>query len=264
MNDTNSTGIDISRVNILGVGVSALNLPLAVDVIDGWAHDRTHNYVCVTSVHGIVESQKDEQLRQIHNSAGLVTPDGIPLVWFMKSQGQSHVGRVYGPDLMLAVMQMSVRRNYSHFFYGATEDTLRQLRHSLEQRFPGVRIVGTHAPPFRSLTPAEDDEVVDKINRSGADMVWVGLSTPKQERWMADHIGRLDAPVSLGVGAAFDFHAGLKAQAPAAIRHSGLEWLFRLLTEPRRLWKRYLNIVPYFAFHAVCQRAGLKTYVLDR
>jgi len=261
---TTTTAADIARVNILGVGVSAIDMPLAVDTIDGWVREKRRNYVCVTSAHGVVESQDDERLKRIHNSAGLVVPDGMPLVWFMKSKGQRRVGRVYGPDLMLAVFAMSERQNYSHFLYGATRETLQQLQQNLEQRFPAVRIAGTHAPPFRALSRAEDNAVVDKINRSGADIVWVGLSTPKQERWMAEHLGRLDASVALGVGAAFDFHAGLKAQAPAAIRHSGLEWLFRLITEPRRLWRRYLNTIPYFAYHAFCQRVGLKTYVLDR
>ncbi len=260
----NTRSADTGKVNVLGVGVSAINMSQAVGVIDRWIRNRDPNYVCVTSVHGIVESQGDARLRQIHNSAGLVTPDGIPLVWFMKSHGENHVERVYGPDLMLAVMQLSLEHGYTHFLYGATDETLRRLQDRLERRFPGVRIVGKHAPPFRPLTFAEDVEIVEKINRSGADIVWVGLSTPKQELWMADHVGRLNAPVTLGVGAAFDFHAGLKRQAPSVIRRNGLEWLFRLLTEPRRLWKRYFSIVPYFAFNAVCQRVGLKSYVLDR
>lgn len=255
---------DINRANILGVGVSAINLGQAVSTIDEWIRNRESNYVCVTSAHGIVESQKDTELRRIHNSAGLVTPDGIPLVWLMKLQGHRHVGRVYGPDLMLAVMRSSVEHGHKHFFYGATESTLQSLQDNLERQFPGVQVIGSHAPPYRPLTPVEDEEVIKKINRAAADIVWVGLSTPKQERWMAEHLGRLDVPVMLGVGAAFDFHAGLKRQAPSIIRHSGLEWLFRLVTEPRRLWKRYLKIVPYFAFHAACQRVGLKSYSLER
>ena len=253
-----------ARINVLGVGVSAVNIPIAVDQIDRWVRNRSKNYVCVTSVHGIVESQRDDDLKRIHNTAGLVTPDGMPLVWLMKSRGWSYVSRVYGPDLMLAVMEMSAKREYTHFLYGATENTLERLKERLEKKIPGLRIVGTHAPPFRMLTAEEDADVLKKINGSGADVVWVGLSTPKQERWMASHVERLEAPVMLGVGAAFDFHAGLKSQAPKLIRHSGFEWLFRLVTEPRRLWRRYLTIVPYFAFHAICQRIGLKTYILDR
>lgn len=253
-----------ARANILGVGVSAINMELAVETVDRWLQEHKSNYVCVTSVHGIVESQHDEQLRQIHNAAGLVTPDGMPLVWSMKSQGHKHVSRVYGPDLMLEVMRLSQKRAYKHFFYGATEATLRRLQDNLERRFPGIQIVGTHSPPFRPLTPDEDAEIVETINRSRADIVWVGLSTPKQERWMAEHQHRVNAPVAIGVGAAFDFHAGLTRQAPKAIRHSGFEWLFRLITEPRRLWRRYVKIVPYFAVFAVCQRIGLKSYALDR
>jgi N-acetylglucosaminyldiphosphoundecaprenol N-acetyl-beta-D-mannosaminyltransferase len=252
----------IQRANILGVGVSTLNMNLAIDTIHRWLCQRDPHYVCVTSVHGIVESQHDEQLRQIHNAAGLVTPDGMPLVWLMKSQGHGHVSRVYGPDLMLATMHLSQQKAYRHFFYGATDDTLGKLKSNLERQFPGIQIVGTHAPPFRPLTSSEDSEVVKRINRSRADIVWVGLSTPKQERWMAEHLHRVDAPVLLGVGAAFDFHAGLKRQAPSVIRHSGFEWFFRLVTEPRRLWKRYLTTIPYFMFYSACQKVGLKKYVV--
>ncbi|NNE59954.1 MAG: WecB/TagA/CpsF family glycosyltransferase [Woeseia sp.] len=254
----------MTKINVLGVGVSAVNIPSAVEIIDSWVKNRLRNYVCVTSVHGIVESQHHDDIKKIHNAAGLVTPDGMPLVWFMKSAGQSQVDRVYGPDLMLAVMKMAAERQYKHFLYGATEDTLERLRTRLETKIAGLRIVGTHAPPFRPLSPAEDAEVIQKINASGADIVWVGLSTPKQERWMASHIEHLLAPVALGVGAAFDFHAGLKSQAPKIVQRSGFEWLFRLATEPRRLWKRYLTIVPYFVVHAICQKVGLKSYLPNR
>jgi N-acetylglucosaminyldiphosphoundecaprenol N-acetyl-beta-D-mannosaminyltransferase len=255
---------DIGRTNILGVGVSELNMGLAVETIERWLQKRDPNYVCVTSVHGIVECQHDEKLREIHNAAGLVTPDGMPLVWSMRSQGHKHVSRVYGPDLLLEVMRLSTERGFKHFFYGATESTLERLQNNLERQFPGIEIVGKIAPPFRALTPSEDAEIVATLNGSGADIVWVGLSTPKQEKWMAEHLHRINVPVAIGVGAAFDFHAGLTPQAPKMIRYSGFEWLFRLVTEPRRLWRRYLKIVPYFLFFSACQRLGLKRYALDR
>jgi N-acetylglucosaminyldiphosphoundecaprenol N-acetyl-beta-D-mannosaminyltransferase len=235
----------------------------AVATIAGLANSGGSHYVCVTSVHGIVESQSDPALKRIHNDASLVTPDGMPLVWTMKLLGNRDVSRVYGPDLFLNVMRISDRAGLRHFFYGATDETLQKLRANVEKRFPDVQIVGTYAPPFRPLTEDEDAEVIRLIDASGANVVWVGLSTPKQERWMAGHIERIKASVAIGVGAAFDFHAGVTPQAPSFIRHSGLEWLYRLLTEPRRLWRRYAKIVPYFLVYSVCQRLGLKSYAND-
>ena len=254
---------NIDTVNILGVGVSAINLNQAVGVINDWVENRQSKYVCVTSVHGIVESQSDPQLKYIHNSAGLVTPDGMPLVWFIKSSGRKHVRRVYGPDLMLAVMRSSVDYGHKHFLYGATNNTLKRLQANLERQLPELQIVGSYAPPFRALTEAEEAKIISEINRSGADVIWIGLSTPKQERWMAKQREQLDAAVIIGVGAAFDFHAGVKRQAPPVIQRSGLEWLFRLVTEPGRLWRRYFRIVSYFIYHAICQRTGLKSYAFE-
>lgn len=252
--------LTVTRTNVLGVGISALNIPLAIDVMDQWIEARTPNYVCVTGVHGVMESQQSPALRQIHNNAGLVTPDGMPLVWLSKLMGQPQVDRVYGPDLMLAVCQHSLAKGYRHFLYGSSEAALGQLTANLRARFPGLQIVGAYSPPFRQLTAVEDAEIVAQINATTPDIVWVGLSTPKQEMWMADHIGRLSAPVLIGVGAAFDFHAGVKQQAPHWMQRSGLEWLFRLVTEPRRLWKRYLYNNPRFLFSICLQMTGLRHY----
>lgn len=231
----------IPRVDVLGVGVSAIDMALAVTTIDNWITTREQHYVCVTGVHGVMESQRDETLRRIHNSAGLVTPDGMPLVWLSRLHGYRQVDRVYGPDLMLALCEASEHRGYSHFFYGGADGVVARLSLRLRERFPRLNIVGTFTPPFRPLTPEERSMVVSTINQSGADIVWVGLSTPKQERWMAEHIGLLTPPVLIGVGAAFDFHAGVKKQAPRWMQRSGLEWSYRLMTEPRRLWRRYLG-----------------------
>ena len=154
--------------------------------------------------------------------------------------------RVYGPDLVLATCQRSLTTGYRHFFYGGNDGVADLLAKRLTQKFPGLVVTGTYTPPFRPLTPEEDAEVVARINAASPEIVWVGLSTPKQEYWMAEHVGRINAPVMIGVGAAFDFHAGLKKQAPVWMRHSGLEWLFRLASEPRRLWKRYLVNNPAF------------------
>jgi len=248
------------RVNILGVRVSAINMAQALSIIDGWIAHRQQHYVCVSGVHGVMESQRDEDLRRIHNDAGLVTPDGMPLVWLSRLHGHAHVERVYGPDLMLAVCEHSLSKCYNHFFYGGGEGVHERLTNNLRQRFPSLRLVGGYSPPFRALSDAEDEQIVEAINEVEPDIVWIGLSTPKQERWMVEHVGRLTAPVLIGVGAAFDFHSGLKKQAPRWMQRSGLEWLFRLATEPGRLWRRYLVNNPLFVLLVLQQALGLKRY----
>ena len=247
----NSLERRIPRVDVLGVKVSAIHMEQALDVLDDWITNGIRRYVCVTGVHGVMESRRDPELQRIHNEAGLVTPDGMPLVWWSKSRGWRHTERVYGPDLMLACCERSIATGYRHFFYGGNEGVADLLAQKLSKRFPGLSVAGTYTPPFRQLTKEEDDDVVTRINDAGADIVWVGLSTPKQEYWMADHLGRIDAPAMIGVGAAFDFHAGLKKQAPVWMQESGLEWFFRLATEPRRLWKRYLINNPAFVWLAL-------------
>ena len=251
------------KANILGVAVSAINMDQALDTIASWISDRERHYVTITGVHGVIESQRDEELRRIHNAAGLVTPDGMPLVWLSRLQGFNHVERVYGPDLMQELCKLSSARNYRHFLYGGGEGVPEKLAHNLQQRFPGLQIVSSYSPPFRALTAEEDEEIVRMINEASPDIVWIGLSTPKQERWMAAHVGRLNAPVMIGVGAAFDFHAGLKKQAPRWMQRSGLEWLFRLATEPRRLWRRYMVNNPLFVLRVLQQMLGLKRYPND-
>jgi N-acetylglucosaminyldiphosphoundecaprenol N-acetyl-beta-D-mannosaminyltransferase len=248
------------RVGVLGVGVCPVSIPVVLDIVDGWIRSRQPHYVCVTGVHGVMESHRDPELRQIHNEAGLVVPDGMPLVWLSRLGGHAGADRVYGPDLLLACCERSLRYGYRHFFYGGASGVAELLAERLTQRYPGLRVAGTYSPPFRPLTPAEDAAVVDRINGSRADLVWIGLSTPKQERWMYQQRGSLRAPVLLGVGAAFDFHAGLKKQAPRWLQRSGFEWLFRLLTEPRRLWRRYLRNNPAFVWNIGLQAAGLRTF----
>lgn len=246
------------HVDVLGVPVSAITMSHAVETIRRWIADRTPHYVCVTGVHGVMESVRDESLRAIHEGAGLVTPDGMPLVWLAHHAGFPRVERVYGPDLMLAVCEASTRHGWRHFFYGGGSGVADQLTSRLRSRFAALDVVGVYSPPFRPMTPEEDDELVHRINATRPDIVWVGLSTPKQERWMAAHVGRLSAPVLVGVGAAFDFHAGLKRQAPRWMQRSGLEWSFRLITEPRRLGPRYLVNNPLFIWRITLQllRAG--------
>jgi N-acetylglucosaminyldiphosphoundecaprenol N-acetyl-beta-D-mannosaminyltransferase len=241
------------RVDVLGVNVSAINMDDALEVIDGWITSGEHQYVCVTGVHGVMESQRDPALRRIHNAAGLVTPDGMPLVWLSRIHGQRRTTRVYGPDLMLALCERSIATGYRHFFYGGGERVAERLVQRLERRFPGLAVAGVHAPPYRTLSPDDDEEIVRHINATKPDIVWVGLGTPKQEHWMAQHVHRLTAPTLIGVGAAFDFHAGVKAQAPRWMQRSGLEWLFRLASEPRRLGKRYLVNNPTFIWMTLRQ-----------
>jgi N-acetylglucosaminyldiphosphoundecaprenol N-acetyl-beta-D-mannosaminyltransferase len=225
----------------------------AVGTIKRWIDTRDQQFVCVTGVHGVIESYRDGAIRKIHNSAGMVTPDGMPLVWFGHHLGFTQMARVYGPDLMLEVCEFSLRTGYRHFFYGGAPGVPEKLAAELQGRFPGLAVAGTYSPPFGDVSQEEDARIAQIINASRADIVWVGISTPKQEKWMASHTGRVDAPVLIGVGAAFDIHSGLKPQAPAWMRRSGLEWLFRLSTEPKRLWKRYAINNPLFVALAVRQ-----------
>jgi N-acetylglucosaminyldiphosphoundecaprenol N-acetyl-beta-D-mannosaminyltransferase len=250
------------RVNVLGVGVSAVNMQQALDLIARWIASGTRHYVCVTGVHGVMESQHDARLRDIHNDAGLVTPDGMPLVWLSRLSGHAHVERVYGPDLLLACCAASLAKGYRHYFYGGAPGVSERLVSRLQQRLPGLAVAGTWCPPYRELTTLEEEAAIERINRANPDIVWVGLSTPKQERLMARYVGRLQAPVMIGVGAAFDFHSGLKRQAPRWMQRSGLEWLFRLATEPRRLWRRYLRNNPLFVWRILLQLSGAVRYDL--
>lgn len=252
----------IERANILGVGISAVNMGIALDEIDRWIVRQEAHYVCVTPVHSVMECHRDPILRSIFNKSGLTTPDGMPIVWLCRQKGYRNVGRVYGPDLMLALCERSLAKGYSHFMYGGTEKTLEQLAKNLSDRFPGLSICGSYAPPFRALTPEENQDIVTTINAARPDIVWVGLGAPKQERWMAAHIDWLNAPVLIGVGAAFDFHAEVKRQAPLWMQRNGLEWFFRLLTEPRRLWKRYLIDNSLFVLLFLAQTIGLRHYAL--
>ena len=203
-----------ARANILGVLVSPIAMDDARRAIEGWVVARTCTYVTVTPAHAVMDAYKDPKLRRIINNSGMATPDGMAIIWLLKLRGFRNVSRVYGPDLMLETCRAGLGSGYRHFLYGGVEGVADSLAEKLRGRFPGLQIVGTHTPPFRDLTAEEDRSVVDRINTAGPDIVWVGLSTPKQERWMAEHLGRIQAPVMIGVGAAFDFLSGRKPQAP--------------------------------------------------
>ncbi|MGR9194391.1 WecB/TagA/CpsF family glycosyltransferase [Rhizobium leguminosarum] len=249
--------------NVLGVRISAVNLKSATGYIQKAIEDGRKEYVCVRDAHGIVRCQDDPELRSIHNRAFLVTPDGMPLVWALRHAGHVESDRVYGPDLMLSVFDAGSSKGLRHFLYGATAETLEQLQAHLLAKFPQARIVGSYAPPFRKLSTREETDIADRLNRSGADIIWVGLSSPKQELWMAHMRDSLEASMLIGVGAAFDFHAGLKRQAPRFIQRSGFEWAFRLLCEPRRLWRRYALVVPTFISLTAFQRLGLRKFPIE-
>ena len=250
------------RVNVLGVGVSAINLDSALARIREALEKKTKGYVCVTGVHGVSEAQSDAEFRRILNQAFLCTPDGMPLVWVGRLQGREKMDRVYGPDLMLAVLALSEQTGWRHFLYGGAEGTAQVLREKLEKRFPKLQIVGTYSPPFRPLNAEELAGLEETVRLARPDVMWIGLSTPKQERFMAEHLAKLDVTLMFGVGAAFDFFAGKVRQAPRWMQRSGLEWFFRLCCEPRRLWKRYFKNNPLFVARIFCQLAGLKKYPL--
>ena len=241
-----------SKVDVVGVGVSTTSYQEVSALCGNWISQRhteapaPGRYICVTSVHGVIESRKDSVLRAILNEADVVTPDGMPLVWALRSFGAKDQQRVYGPNLMLELCARAESAGHRVFLYGGRPETLDVLCTNLNQRFPNLVIAGRYSPPFRPLTEAEDEEVCAMVERARPDLLFVGISTPKQELWMAKHKRRFAGVVMIGVGAAFDFHAGRVRQAPAWMQSRGLEWLFRLCQEPGRLWKRYILLTPQF------------------
>jgi N-acetylglucosaminyldiphosphoundecaprenol N-acetyl-beta-D-mannosaminyltransferase len=238
---------------VLRIQVDAVDLDRAVVIAQSWVVARAREYVCFANVHGAVESWRDASLPPVYAGAGLTVPDGMPLVWLGRLRGHGGVGRVYGPDFTLILCATLAARQGRVFLYGGAPGVSARLGEVLTSRFPGLVVAGTESPPFRDLAVEEAGEMVTRINAARPDVVLVGLGCPKQERWMAAHRPQLDAPVLLGVGAAFDFLTGAVAQAPRWMRGSGLEWLFRLMQEPRRLWRRYLVYNPLFVALALAQ-----------
>jgi N-acetylglucosaminyldiphosphoundecaprenol N-acetyl-beta-D-mannosaminyltransferase len=252
-----------ARVNILGVGVTALNMEIALNETESLLQRGEQGYVCVTGVHGIMEAQADEQFRDILNRSFLTTPDGMPTVWLGRVHGFKHMDRVYGPDYMLGLCERSVARGYRHFLYGGKPGIAEELATELTRRFPGLKIVGTYTPPFRPLTAREEDDLRMQLEASQADVLWCGLSTPKQERFMAAYCHRLPVQLMVGVGAAFDLLSGNLAEAPDWMKKAGLQWLYRLSKEPKRLWRRYLLNNPRFTWLTFLQLTGLKGFRLS-
>lgn len=237
-------GKDFESYNVLGVPMSVTTLDTASAAIVRWAKDDKARFVFIRDVHGIIQAKGDDRLMSLHQKASMVTPDGMPLVWLGQHAGHD-VSRTCGPDLMEKVLVESPHTGLKHYFYGGKPGVAEQLKSGFETRIPGLKVVGVDTPPFRLLTSSELADVASEINRSGADVVWIGVSTPKQEYLMdmlAMHVGA----TLIGVGAAFDFHTGLVSRAPKWMQHSGLEWLWRLSSEPKRLWRRYLLLAPKF------------------
>jgi N-acetylglucosaminyldiphosphoundecaprenol N-acetyl-beta-D-mannosaminyltransferase len=243
----------------LGVRVNAVQIPDVIDQMERWIRSRdAGHFVTLTGMHGVSESQRNPDFRAILNAADLVLPDGMPLVWLGRRHGHALKRRVYGPELMETFCRLTGDR-YQHFLYGGAAGVPERLAKVLEQRY-GNRVVGVCSPPFRAQTEAEKAEVVARIRAADPDVVWVGLSTPKQERWMAEFRDRLGVTILVGVGAAFDFHIGRVKQAPPWMRERGLEWLFRLIQEPRRLWKRYLIHGSRFGWNASLELLNLRKF----
>lgn len=240
---------------VLGVPIAAVQLPDVVAQMESWIanRDRTH-YICVTNVHVIMEGRKDRSFEEVLRSADLCIPDGMPLVWIGRRRGYALHRPTCGPDLLIDFCRTTQDAKYAHFFLGGQPNIAKKLVNELQRRFPGVRVAGVCSPPFRKLTKAEDEEITEQINRAAPDVLWVGLGCPKQERWMREHRDDLRIPVVVGVGQAFDIHAGETNRAPLWMRKNGLEWFFRFCQEPRRLWRRYLICNTKFIF-ALLQEA---------
>jgi N-acetylglucosaminyldiphosphoundecaprenol N-acetyl-beta-D-mannosaminyltransferase len=256
------------KQSVLGVEISATNYGEILRLCRDWIACRRElpqkvsraHYTAMLTVHSVMTAVREPAYRVVLNGADVAAPDGMPLAWALRSFGVHGQPRVYGPDLMLAICGQAVRLGHRIFLYGGREETLPVLCRRLIGRFPRLQIAGSYSPPFRPLTPEEDDRCTDMIRSSDPDIVFVGIGAPKQERWMAVHAAKLPGVVMFGVGAAFDFHAGRVKQAPVWMQRSGLEWLFRIYAEPRRLWKRYILTNPVFLLMWLLQRIGILRY----
>jgi N-acetylglucosaminyldiphosphoundecaprenol N-acetyl-beta-D-mannosaminyltransferase len=241
-------------IRLLGVRVHMVQIPDVIRQMEHWIRERQgSHFVAFTNIHGMTKAQRDAAFKEILNSADLDVPDGMPLVWISRIRGYPLQRRVYGPELMLTFCEQTCRKGYRHYFYGGAPGAPEQLAHILRTRCPGLQVAGTYSPPFRPLTGQEDEEIAAMIQRAAPDVLWVGLSNGKQERWMYKHRDRLNVPVMAGVGAAFDLNTGRVRQAPVWMREHGLEWFYRLLQEPRRLWRRYLLLGPRFVWYCALE-----------
>ena len=246
----------LPRTNVLGVQVLAIDLDTAVARCEQLLAGDGKGYVCVTGVHGVMESRSDAELRTVLNRAFLCLPDGMPTVWVGRLQGHRGIRRVYGPDFMMAMCRRSQQTGWRHFLYGGAPGVVDKLAERLVSLMPWLCIAGTYTPPYAPLTPTQERELTDKVAHARPDILWVGVSTPKQEKFMAQYCDKLQVPLMVGVGAAFDLHAGLRRDAPDWMKRSGLQWLHRLCQEPRRLAPRYLRHNPRFLWEIGLQLSG--------
>ena len=246
-----------SCVKILCVKVHATDMDRALSRIESVLERGDKGYVCVTGVQGVMEAQVDSNLKRIINGSILTTPDGRPTVWVGWLRGFFKMRQVTGPDMMLRICALSAEKGYTHFFYGGTEGVADQLKDSLTQRFPGMKVVGTYTPPFRPLNPAEEAELIRTVSELKPDFFWVGLSTPKQEKFMDQYLSKLDTKLMLGVGAAFDIHTGRIKDAPYWMKLTGVQWMHRIYQDPRRLWRRYLVNNPKFVYRITLELLGI-------
>src|ERR1700677_4557983 len=257
----NDHDLSLPCANVLGVRVSAIDLESAVDLSDQWIRSgRGHGYICATGVHGVMEARADSAVRRVLNRALMNVPDGMPMSWVGHLQGIRNMDRVFGPDLMMAMCRLSVERGYRTSLYGGKPGVAALLSETLQRKIPGLQVVGTYTPPFRSLTSDEEKDILAQVRKSRPHILWVGLSTPKQERFMAQYIDYLQVPLMFGVGAAFDFHTGAIHDCSPWIKRAGLQWLHRLAQDPRRLWRRYLRNNPAFIWNISLQLLKLHRY----
>jgi N-acetylglucosaminyldiphosphoundecaprenol N-acetyl-beta-D-mannosaminyltransferase len=237
--------------SIQGINFAAINVSNAADLIFGLATSAKGEYVAVSGAHGVVESAYDERIRVAHQHASIVVPDGMPIVWLGRLLGFDSVGRVYGPELMETMFSKPECRKLRHFFYGSSPSVVSRLRETLASRFGEFNMVGMHCPPMRPLGFAEDEEVIERLRQIRPQIIWIGLSTPKQELWLHMHMHQIGTGIGIGVGAAFDLLSGRTTQAPRWVQRAGLEWLFRTIVEPRRLVRRYCFVIPRFLWFFV-------------
>lgn len=249
-----------AHANVLGVQVSAVDIRAALDIADACIANKKRGYICFSGVHGVTEALRDPQLGRVLNDALLNAPDGMPMTWVGRLQGYREMDRVFGPDFMLEFCKLSASRGYRHFLYGGEPGVAEMLRAALTEKVRGLQVVGTRTPPFRDLTDEEETELIRDIQRSQPHIVWVGISTPRQEKFMAKYLDRLQVPLMAGVGAAFDYHTGRVRDCAPWMKRAGLQWAHRLCQDPRRLWKRYLRSHSTFVWHMGMQILQLKHY----
>ena len=246
---------------VLGVHVDAVQIPQVVEQLERWIQNRNDGrFISVANIHVVMEAQEDASFKKLINSAALCVPDGMPLIWCGRLRGHGLRRRVYGPELMITFCRETASKGYRHFLYGGAPDVTNQLVKQLQRSCPGIQIAGFDSPPFRPLTREEDEEAIRRINDARPDVLWVGLGCPKQERWIHDHRERLAVPAIIAIGQAFDLLSGKKRRAPAWMSENGLEWLFRLLQDPRRLWRRYLVYNTKFLYFFSLERLGVKRF----